>query len=356
MIYRLPTVISKESIYYKILPDMTEEYRYLKKGEDIVVSLIYTEVIYSNAVPLFAAMLTLLKNKIKAPIYLEMAYSPKLLGFLSTIDFFNILYHSKIIDYDKEYLFNIRNYNCNKENKILTYSPVDYNEKNNEKEKIKVRDLLAELTRRDLIGTTLFKKETSCIDNDELWQATMTAATELIVNARIYSGSKSYYYVQSNIRLSDNKRGYLMSIVDVGSGYYTSLGEKIKNGVEYTQEDRDKFYKCAQKLGICLKEEINFLSIMEALYYSETRSREMDLYKLKQILAHSHTNFRIHQKNREVVFGSEKCYKCNNKKILQCLECIWKRRNQKNAPIKRYPIAMAGIHIEIEFIQEKKNV
>ena len=239
---------------------------------------------------------------------------------------------------------------------MWTYLPIPYFEEKNEEEKRNIRDSLAEKVRGELCCKDFFKKKTSPIDGDELWNTTLTASTELIVNAKIYSGSISYSYMQLGMRFSKNRKGYIFSIVDIGKGYYKSLGDKIEKGGAYTEQAREYFYRYAENLGIDVVKEINFLSIMEALYYSQTISREMNLYKLKNLLAESNANFRIHQKNREVAFTSAYCSKCLDRDILCCLECVWKRKNSDKSPYKAYPIAMAGIHIEIEFVQEKKYV
>jgi hypothetical protein len=206
------------------------------------------------------------------------------------------------------------------------------------------------------------------IKNDELWKKTWDTATELIVNAIIYSKSISYAYMQTGVRFSDSKVGYLLAIGDVGRGYFDSLTSKINksyeneningdlNKLKYTQEDRNRFYNKAKGLGIDNIKEKNFLSIMEALYYSETKSQKMDLYSLKNMLSVSNANLRIQQGNREVVFTSSKCKKCMKKDAFSCLECVWRRgKDSKNSPLRSFPFGMAGVHIEIEFIQEVQS-
>lgn len=350
MIYRLPERISKNALYNKILPDLTKRYTPLKRGENTAVSLVQTKQIDSNALPLFIGMLNLLQNKSDNPVYLELAYNPSFLAFLDTIGFFDELYRYDIIEYDKNYIGGFSDYHYNKENKIMVYVPMPSFEGKPEKIKQQMRDAFVEKVRGDLYRTPFFKIETSPINNDGLWNTTIKTVTELIVNAVAHSGSLSYSYIQSKIKFSKNRTGYLLSVVDVGKGYYASLGDKIDNGHGYTQEDRNVFYQYAQNMGIDIKKEINFLSIMEALYYSQTKTRDMDLFKLKNLLAISNANLRIHQRNREVVFTSEQCFHCTDRDIFHCMECIWKRKKMEKSPIKSYPVSMAGVHIEVEFI------
>ena len=352
MIYILPEIISKEAMYYKILPDLTMQYRHLKCDDNTAVSLVQTKRIDSNALPLLICMLNLLQAKSNNPVYLELSYNPRLLAYLETVGFFRELRKFNIIEYVQDYTNNLPNYNYNTNNKILSFTPrVDYYD-TNEIEKQEIRDQLAQETRGMVSSLEIIKK----IKNDQLWDVVCITITELVVNAKIYSGSMSYTYAQSKIAFTENRKGYLLCVVDVGKGFYASLTKKIEEGERYTQEDRNVFYHYAQTLGIDVMKELNFLSIMEAFYYSQTRTREMDLFVLKNLLAVSNANFRIHQKNMEVVFTAENCSKCMDRNILHCVECIWGRRNEKNAPIKTYPIVMAGVHIEVEFIQEKKNV
>ena len=356
MIYRLPEYISKEIFYNKILPDLTKQYRDLKIGDRTEVSLVETKKINSNALPLLAGMLNLLQNKSQNPVFVELVYNPRLLAFLDTIGFFEQLFRYGIIEYDKEYIGDLWNYHYNRENKLWSYLPISYFEDIFEEEKQNIRDSLAEKVRGELCCKYFFRRETTPIEGDELWNTVLISCTELIVNAVIYSGSISYSYMQSGMMFNKNRKGHILSIVDVGKGYYESLGDKIRKGGGYTQREREKFYEYAQMLGIDIVREINFLSIMEALYYSQTISREMNLYKLKNLLAVSNANLRIHQRNREVVFTSAYCYKCQDRDILSCLKCVWKRKNNDKSPLKIYPIVMAGVHIEIEFVQEKKYV
>lgn len=353
MIYRLPEIINKDAIYYQILPDLTKQYRYLKKGEYTAVSFVQVKRINSNALPLFMGMLNLLQNKSDNPVYLELTYNPRFLAFLDTIGFFDELSEYGIIDYDKNYIGGFSDYHYSKDNKILLHTPIKDYENYNEKEKQEIRDDLAQKMRGYLSHSLIFKV---IAQNDELWDVTLVTFTELIVNAIIHSGSISYTYMQSRIAFNKYKEGYLLSVVDVGKGFYASLTEKIENNEGYTQEDRNFFYRYAYKMGIDITKELNFLSIMEALYYSQTKTRYMDLFNLKNLLAISNTNFRIHQKNKEIVFTSAKCFNCIDRDILCCVKCIWKRRNNKNPSIRTYPVAMAGVHIEVEFIQEKKDV
>ena len=350
MIYRLPECISKKIFYNKILPDLTKQYTPLKKGDKTAVSLVQTKQIDSNALPLFIGMLNLLQNKSNNPVYLELAYNPSFLAFLDTVGFFDELYRYGIIEYDKKYIGGFSDYNYSKGNRIMVHMPVPYFEEKPKENKQEIRDALAEIVRGELFCTPIFKKETTPIDNDELWNVTLISMTELIVNTMIYSGSMSYSYIQSNIAFTKDRIGHLLSVVDVGKGFYESLGDKILKGSGYTQENRNRFYQHAQNTGIDIKKEINFLSIMEALYYSQTISRDMNLFKLKNLLALSNANLRIHQRNREVVFTCAQCYGCRDRDILHCLECMWKRRSVEKNPIKSYPISMAGVHVEVEFI------
>lgn len=361
MIDRLPQVINKTAIYYKILPELTECYKYLQKGQQTAVSLVETESIYSNAIPLFMTMLNLLKSKSGCPVYLELAYNPKLLAFLDSIGFFSVLKRYNIAEYEEGYLGGFNNY-CDYERlqrnvtKIFVNEPYIYFEEWGDAKKKRTRDTLSGNVKSMLRNTPFFRSETTPIRGDQLWENTLTAATELIVNAQIHSHSLSYAYMQMGIPLSPELNGYILTIADAGRGFYESIGERIKKGGSSFRRQREEFYIYAECLGINVKKEINFLSIMEALYYSQMQARDMDLYRLKNLLAVSKATLRIHQKNTEVVFTYAACQKCENRDILNCVQCVWARRNTKNSPLKKYPISMAGVHVEVEFVQEKKHV
>ncbi|MBQ8200070.1 MAG: hypothetical protein IJZ76_11695 [Lachnospiraceae bacterium] len=362
MIYKLPEKISKWDLYNKVLPELTEQYKHIKKGDTTAVSLVQTEQINSNAVTLFAGMLNLLQNKSQNPVYLEFAYNPRFLGFLESIDFLRQLQAKGIVEYEYDYTADLKTDMYSKNNKLYSFQPCKYFEDKLIEEKKEFRDNLAQNMLFWLKSTPFFKKETTPIKGDQMWETTLGAVAELIDNAILHSGSISYLYMQSGIKFEDNKKGYLISVADVGKGYYGALSEKIEKQPEeecilYTQSSREQFYRYAHSLGIDIEKEINFLSIMEALYYSQIQDREIDLYKLKNSLAISNANFRIHQRNKEIVFTSKQCGGCNNREdILNCLQCIWNRKDTSETSLKTYPIEMAGVHIEIEFIQEKKNV
>lgn len=220
MIYRLPEHISKETFYNKILPDLTKWYKDLKKGAKTEVSLVETKIINSNALPLLAGMLNLLQNKSQNPVFVELAYNPRLLAFLDTVGFFEELFRYRIIEYDEEYIGDLWDYHYNRENKLWTYLPIFYFENLFKEEKQNIRDSLAEKVRGDLCCKYFFRRETTPIEGDELWNTVLISCTELIVNAVIYSGSISYSYMQSGMMFNKNRKGYILSIVDVGKGYY----------------------------------------------------------------------------------------------------------------------------------------
>ena len=216
MIYKLPEIISKETIFSQILPDITYQYKKLKNNESINISLVQTERINSNAIPLFIGMLNLLQDKCGTPVFLELTYNPRLHAFLDTIGFFSQLYNYEIIDYDKEYVGGLSGYSYNKGNKILLNVPIKDYENKSEKEKQEIRDCLADQKRRELAGSYIFKR----MNNDQLWDVALNTSVELIVNAIIYSGSLSYTYMQSGIAFAKDRKGYLLSVVDVGKGFY----------------------------------------------------------------------------------------------------------------------------------------
>ena len=358
-IYRLPVIISIDTIYKDILPNLSKKYRNLGKGEQTEVSLIQTDRIDSNAIPTFVGILNILKNKSGLPVYLELVYNVRLLCFLDSIGFFRILSELEIIVYDKNYIGGFDGYNFNNNHKIYSCFPILDYENKPVKEKMYIRDVLSERLKYEVMSKyiALVRKKHKLSDGDEY--LLLTAISEIILNAQIYSTSMCYTYMQSGIKVSNKKKKILLSIVDIGKGFKNSLDNKIKTG-EYNKEDREKFHSYINELKIDFIRERHFISIMEALYYSELQPRKMNLYNLKKLLANSHANFRIFYKNRQVVFTSDRCYSCKDKKIFNCIHCLWKaKQNSKTmqqSPIKEYPLALAGVHIDIEFIMEESNV
>lgn len=362
MIYKLPQIISKEAIYYQILPELTERYRYLKRGDETAVSLVQAKRIDANAIPLFMGMLNLLFSKSGRPVYLELAYGSDLIGFLDSIGFFYQMLKLGIIQYDEDCIGGY----TKKGNYHTVYGrfPVmDYEDMPKEK-KEEIRDRLSEELRYEVTSKFLdFLNREEIIKSDGERDILSTTITEILLNSELYSLNMSYIYLQYGICFSKEKKGYILSVADIGKSFYDSLSRKIEKKEAYGRNERNGFYQYAKKLGINQQEEINFLSIMEALYYSqnyaEMNHREMNLYGLKNLLATSHANLRIHQKNREVVFTCDKCQKCKDRDILHCVRCLWQRSNKKDqqmSPIKFYPVAMAGVHIDVEFILERKDV
>lgn len=360
MIYKLPHIISKKAIYNQILPELTKRYRCLKKGDETAVSLVQTARIDANAIPLFMGMLNILFSKTGNPVYLELTYGSDLIGFLDTIDFFYTMNKLGIIEYDEDCVGGYTKKESILHKVDARFPIMDYEDKT-EEEKEEIRDRLSEKLKYEVTAkfvNVLSRK--GIIKSDEERDILSITITEILLNSELYSSNMSYIYLQDGIAFNNKKKGYILTVADVGKSFYESLSKKIENNNVYSQEIRDIFYKYAKSLGINLKEEINFLSIMEALYYSqyysELNSRKMNLYRLKNLLAISHANLRIHQSNREVVFTYNKCNDCKDRNIMHCVKCLWQRNNkddQKFSPIKTYPVSMVGVHIDVEFIMEK---
>ena len=360
MIYKLPHIISKNAIYNQILPELTELYRYLKKGDKTAMSLVQTSRIDANAIPLFMGMLNILSIKTGNPVYLELTYGSDLIGFLDSIGFFYEMSKLGIIEYDEDCLGGyikkgIILHKVDKRFPIMEYEDML------EEEKQETRDCLSEKLKYEVTAkfvNVLVRQ--GIIKSDEERDILSTTITEILLNSELYSLNMSYIYLQNGIIFDHNKKGYILTVADIGKSFYDSLSKKIEKGKAYRQDQRDDFYQYAKNLGINLKEEINFLSIMEALYYSQCYSklnhRLMNLYRLKNLLAISHANLRIHQRNREVVFTYNMCHDCKDRDIMNCVKCLWQRNkkdNQKFSPIKTYPVIMAGVHIDVEFILER---
>lgn len=360
MIYKLPHIISKKAIYNQVLPDLTKQYRCLKKGDETEVSLVQTARIDANAIPLFMGMLNLLSMKTGNPVYLELTYGSSVVGFLDTIGFFYKMKNLGFIEYDEDCVGGYTQKEATLHRVEERYPIMDYEDRPKE-EKEEIRDVLAEKLKYEVVAKFVnVLARQGIIRSDEEIDVLSATITEILLNSELYSLNMSYIYLQDGIIFNNKKKGYILSVADIGKSFYESLSKKIEKQEVYSQEQRDDFYRYAKKLGINLKEEIHFLSIMEALYYSqhysETNHREMNLYRLKNLLATSHANLRIHQRNREVVFTYNKCNGCKNRDITHCLKCLWQRNNkddQKFSPIKTYPVAMVGVHIDVEFILEK---
>lgn len=360
MIYKLPCIISKKAIYNQILPELTKRYRNLKKGDKTAVSLVHTTRIDANAIPLFMGMLNIMYSKTDNPVYLELTYGSDLIGFLDTIGFFDKMINLGIIECDNDCIGGYIQKGTSLHKVDERFPIMDY-EDMPEEEKEEIRDCLAEKLKYEVVAKFIsVLNRQGIIKSDEERDVLSTTITEILLNSELYSSNMSYVYLQDGLIFSNKKKGYILSIADIGKGFYESLSKKIEKEKNYYQEQRENFYKYARSLGINVKEEINFLSIMEALYYSqkysELNSRKMNLYRLKNLLAISHANFRIHQRNREVIFTYNKCNSCQDRNIMHCVKCLWQRNkkdDQKFSPIKTYPMVMVGIHIDVEFILER---
>lgn len=360
MIYKLPNIISKKALYNQILPELTKQYRYLEKGDRTAVSLVQATRIDANAIPLFMGMLNLLYSKTGNPVYLELTYGSDLIGFLDTIGFFNKMINLGIIEYDEDCVGGYIQKETSLHKVDERFPILDYEDMPKE-EKEEIRDCLSEKLKYEVVAKFVeILSRQRIITSDEERDVLSITITEILLNSELYSLNMSYIYLQDGIVFSNKKKGYILSVADIGKGFYESLSKKIEKKETYSQDQRDSFYQYAKSLGINLKEEKNFLSIMEALYYSqlysELKSRKMNLFRLKNLLANSHANLRIHQRNREVVFTYKTCHGCKDRNIIHCVKCLWQRNkkdDQKFSPIKAYPVVMSGVHIDVEFILEK---
>lgn len=357
MLYKMPTIISIDAIYSKILQEITRMYRFRNKDEQITISLVDTVRIDSNALLIFVGLLNKLKDRCNKPIYLDLLYNPRLLGFLDSVRFFEILSRLNIIEYDEDLIGGFSDVDFNFAHRINYHNPIsDYEEILDEKKEL-FRDEYSNNLRMHVRYKYIKSIENLQLSDQDMELIEITVS-EIVLNAQLYSGSYCYDYLQTGIKFADGKKGIIFSVVDVGKGFRQSLAEKISKGFYYT-EDKIAFDNRVKKLGIDRRKFGDFITIMEVLYFSQIQPRDINLYYLKETLAVSHANFRIHYNTTQIIFTYEKCCNCTNRSILNCLECSY--TNAINQPIaskrsiKIYPIALAGVHIEVEFIREENK-
>lgn len=355
MLYKMPAIVSINAIYNVILRDINNMYRGRNKDEQIIISLVDTIRIDSNALLIFVGLLNKLSNKCNKPIFLELLYKPKLLGFLDSVRFFEILSKLRIIEYDKELIGGFSSYHFNEIHKIHFHSPIMEYEKKSEIEKLLIRDEQGKILRMHVQSKYINSIRKFRLSDQEKYIIEM-AISEIILNAQIYSGSYCFEYLQTGIKFQNNKKGILFSVVDVGKGFKNSLIEKLEIG-QYCFADKSKFERAVDEIGIDRKQFGDYLTIMEALYFSQIQPREVNLYNLKNELIYNHANFRIHFNTTQISFAYKTCYKCTSRDILNCLSCAYKntitQQNLSKRPIKIYPTALSGVHIEMEFILEE---
>lgn len=357
MKYFLPKTISVSSIYNEILPYLSKEYLQIKKEENVSLSMIYTERIDSNAIPLLMCILNILWNYHHHPVDLELAYTPRLLYFLDKIQFFRWGSQLDLISYDNDLIGGFSDYihkEYNGQHKILTFWPdTDYSvllPENKQEE----RDRLSEDLKYEIYEYIHMVARAHHL-SDEDFEILRITTSELILNAQLYSKSMCYVYVQSGIRIASDKKMILLSIADIGEGFNKSMSAQIRENRSYSIEEHNRFFSRARDLGINEIEYRDYLAIMEALFYSQLQPRAINLYRLKNLLAKKHANLKIHNNSTQIVFTYDRCGICKNRDIFNCMDCLISNKNprdkQKSA-VKKYQKPLAGVHIDIEFITE----
>lgn len=357
MKYFLPKIISVNSIYNVILPYLSKEYLKIKREENVSLSMIYTERIDSNAIPLFMCILNILWNYHRRPVDLELAYNPRLLYFLDKIRFFRWGSQLDLIQYDDELIGGFSDYiskEYNDRHKILTYWPDTNYPVLPPEEKQHVRDQLSQELKYEIYEYIHLVANAHNL-SDEDFEILRTTTSEIILNARLYSKSMCYVYVQSGIRIAADKKKILLSIADIGEGFNRSLAAQIRENRTYSIEEHNRFCSRAKEIGLTEKENKDYLAIMEALYYSQLQPREMNLFRLKNLLAKKHANFKIHNNRTQVVFTYERCGLCKDRNIFNCMNCLISNKNEgdeQKLPVKKYQKSLVGVHIDVEFITE----
>lgn len=353
---------------------MSEQYRYAKKGDAACISLERTVTINSDAIPLLCCVLNTMYKFHNHPIYLEINYNRRLQLFLNKINFYHTMSSLGFIQYDEDQLGgfsdlkerkNDKNDDRDKDEKKLDYNDkhkiqcfdpfLEYNSLKSE-EKEQIRDVLAEQIKYGVVSDYInILSDKISGDEDILFIKTMI--TEIVLNSQLYSGSKCYIYLQSGIKIMEQRTRLLLSVADIGKGFMKSLDDKIREGT-YSLEDRNIFYDLAERLRINKSSCKDFLAIMEALYFSQQQTREMNLYRLKNLLANRGATFKIHNNCTQVKFTYKRCKKCTDRNILHCMECIWTTSRtvaSDYSPVQWNMRPLAGVHIDIQIEFDAKK-
>lgn len=178
---------------------------------------------------------------------------------------------------------------------------------------------------------------------DNVIEATINSISEIETNAIVYSGAYSFTYVASN------RYGTNISIADSGIGFENAFQNAGRELIML-----NKFKNLNPRFK-------NFLIIMSALNYSYVKHlndiRE-DLWKLKTNIVNNHGTFKIQYENTQVIFTSNKCYRCQKiegkEDISECVECLLRKSSfDLYSPVKLFDIGFQGVRIEISVKREE---
>lgn len=165
----------------------------------------------------------------------------------------------------------------------------------------------------------------------------LSVLTEIVCNSNLYSYSPCIAILQSK----DNKTK--ISISDIGIGLEGSFKHK-PNFDYYVTNNFISIYK--EKLK-------NYLLIFDALHYSKKKERD-NLYKLLILILSKEGKMRIHYKNAQVVFTSNRCNGCEIIP-LECAKCLLSKLSSDYyiSPVRLYENNFQGVHIEVELNFQK---
>lgn len=338
IIYRIEfeEKVTTYNFYNSILPKLHYYFRSDSRNKsEILIDFSNVEFINPNVIPNILTIGLILKSYYLEPVKLYIPWKPKLLSYLSDIDFFTIV---RKYDIFSLYERNIGDYPTDQINReYKTYCFDEDTPKSNIRDKLK---------KSINVIKTIYESKDSDEYLDEIMKI-IYIFTEVCHNSCTHSEKSCFAAFQSNISEKTKYKKAYISISDSGVGYYRSLVRKL-------EEKKFKPVLCTENEFINLGANKNFIAILEAIFY-RSNSENYGLFHVISEIASINGIIRIHSEDTQLIitrsFYEE--YLINVKKtnyysIKKIYDCFIEGKNNAYDNVRHFKNIYKGVHLELE--------
>ena len=313
------------SFYNKILPQLHTYFLY-HRDERLLIDLSEVEFINPLAIPNILVVGSILKNYFKKPCEMYIPWNPRLLSYLSDINFLNLVRSHELFTLDEKFIGGYTSHNINPEcNTYIFLNGVS----------------------KDEIRTDLKRSETiieflSETHNSDVTENVLRLMTEICHNACNHSGSNCFATFQSNLGRNVKYKKAFIAISDFGEGFYNSLTSK--SSTEY----QSLFIKRLN--GSTVSEYSNILAILDAIYFRKDYT-EYGIYQVISNVLAKNGLVRIHSEDTQLVITANNFKRFIadwNVLLRELSKASYSELDIQFSPIRKTETKLKGVHIEFE--------
>lgn len=311
------------SFYNHILPQL-HEYFTNHRDNELLLDLSGVEFIHPLVVPNLLVVGSVLKNYFKKPSNMYIPWDPRLLSYLSDINFLNLIREQELFSLDEKFIGGYSSHNINPECKTYMFQFG---------------------SSKDDIRTKLKKSETIINfltdgRSNEHSENVLRILTEICHNACNHSGSHCFATFQSNLGRNVKYKKAFIAISDFGEGFYNSLISKISSNNLFINNEA----------GVSTNEHNNILAILEAIFFRKD-FKEYGVYQVISSIINNSGLVRIHSEDTQLVVTSKNFKRYINDYSLLKEELNSSKYDQLEiqfSPVRKNGTKLKGVHIEFE--------